>query len=707
MENITFNKELHIKEYISVILRRKWTLIAFFLITVTAVTFATFKQHPIYRAVSTIIIDVAEPDILAVKDIIKLGETNYFAYRAYIETQQEIIKSRNIAMQVINNLGLADKEEFKKEKDPVGHLLKKLKVELVKDTRIIKISIDDKDPRQAVLIVNKFAKVYTDSNIASRINPSNEAETWLREEVDKQKLKVRESEFSLQAYKEKNNIVGSIEDKQNIINDALMKLNTVYLDAQRKRIQAESAHKSSVDTEGNLRLENLSTLLSNNEVLQQLKKDYSKQQAILAEYKEVYKNKHPKMIALFETTNYLKSRIKSEELHIKAEETSRVTTKLETEDDYAEEEEGKLKKLLDERKEEALEVERKIIEYNALKRELETNKRILDIVLNRMKETAISSQIQTNNVRIQDIAEEPKRPIKPKKTLNIALSIVLGIIGGLILVFFREYMDTTIKNSNDIVTLLQLPVLGSVPRIKPDGKNIRNKIDADRVVEKDSLCMASEAYRSIRTNLLFSLKDSGYSKSIAITSSVPKEGKTISAVNLAIMMADSGESVLLVDSDMRKPRVHTVFNIDNVSGFSNYLAGQVDFDRIIKYTGINNLSVIPAGSISHKSAELISSKNAKLFLEKAGARFSKIIFDAPPVALVTDAAVLSGLCDGVILIAEADRTTRDLLNNSKELLHKAGANIIGVILNNVSLTRNSYYYPQYYYGKYYKPLNAK
>ena len=324
-----------------------------------------------------------------------------------------------------------------------------------------------------------------------------------------------------------------------------------------------------------------------------------------------------------------------------------------------------------------------------------------------MKETAISSKIQTNNVRIQDIAEEPKRPIKPKKTLNIALSIVLGIIGGLTLVFFREYMDTTIKNSNDIVTLLQLPVLGSVPRIKPDGKNIRNKIDADRVVEKDSLCMASEAYRSIRTNLLFSLKDSGYSKSIAITSSVPKEGKTISAVNLAIMMADSGESVLLVDSDMRKPRVHTVFNIDNVSGFSNYLAGQVDFDRIIKYTGINNLSVIPAGSISHKSAELISSKNAKLFLEKAGARFSKIIFDAPPVALVTDAAVLSGLCDGVILIAEADRTTKDLLNNSKELLHKAGANIIGVILNNVSLTRNSYYYPQYYYGKYYKPLNAK
>ena len=219
--------------------------------------------------------------------------------------------------------------------------------------------------------------------------------------------------------------------------------------------------------------------------------------------------------------------------------------------------------------------------------------------------------------------------------------------------------------------------------------------------------MASEAYRSIRTNLLFSLKDSDSSKSLVITSSVPREGKTISAINLAIMMANSGERVLLVDSDMRRPRVHTIFNMDNKIGFSNYLSGEINFEEVIRYSGIDNLSIVPAGNISHKSAELISSNNAKLFLEKANARFSKIIFDAPPIALVTDAAVLSGLCDGVVLIAEANRTTRGLLNNSKELLCKVGANIIGVILNNVSFTRNSYYYPQYYYGKYYKPLKTK
>jgi len=698
MENTYFNKDLHARDYISILLRRKWIIVSFFVITVTLITWMTFKQTPIYRASSTVIVDAASPDILAVQDVVKLGETNYFAYKAYIETQQEIIKSRRIVRQVMKNLELSNREEYRKAKDPIETLLKKLKVGLVKDTRIIKINVEDENPEEASRIANEFSKVYVNSNIALKIQASTDAEGWLEKEAEQQKAKVRETEMSFQDYKEKNDIV-SVVDKENIINDALTKLNANYLDAQKNRMQAETAYKSLAETEDGLRLENLPNPLADNQIFTQLKKEYLGQQALLVEYQKVYKNKHPKMIKLLENISYIESRIKSEIGSIK--------NNVKSEYDQAKEDEAKLKGILEDKKKESLELERKIIGYNALKRELETNERILDIVLNRLKETSISNQMQTNNVRIQDMAEIPMKPIKPKKQLNIILSIILGMVGGIGLAFFREYMDTTIKDLSDIATLLQLPVLGSVPRIKPDGKNIRNKIDVDRIVEKDSLCMASEAYRSIRTNLLFSLKDSGYSRSIAITSSVPKEGKTISAVNLAIMMAYSGESVLLVDSDMRRPRAHTVFNIDNASGFSNYLAGQVDFDKIIKYTGINNLSVVPAGSISHKPAELISSKNTKLFLEKAGARFSKIIFDTPPVVLVTDAAALSGLCDGVILIAEANRTTKGLLNNSKELLYKAGANIIGVILNNVSLTRNSYYYPQYYYGKYYKPLNAK
>ena len=699
MENTYFNKDLHARDYISILLRRKWTIVLFFVITVTLITCITFTQTPVYRASSTVIVDVASPDILAVKDIIKLGETNYLAYKAYIETQQEIIKSRRVAHQVMKSLGLRKKEEFIKAKDPIDTLIKKLKVELVKDTRILRISVEDEDPKEASRIANEFAKVYVNSNISLKIQASTDAEGWLKKEGEQQKAKVRETEMSLQDYREKNDIV-SVMDKENIINDTLAKLNANYLDAQKKRIQTEATYRSLAEIKGEIKLENLPNTLADHEIFTQLKKEYLNQQALLIEYSKVYKDKHPKMVKLLENITYLESRIKSEIETIK--------TDVKTEYDQAVEGELKLKSNLEEKKKESLALERNIIGYNALKRELETNERMLDIVLNRLKETAISNQMQTNNVRVQDLAEIPRKPIRPKKQLNVMFSIVLGMIGGIGLALFKEYMDITIKDSNDIATMIQLPVLGSVPRIRQDGKNIRNKIDVDRVVEKDSLCLASESYRSIRTNLLFSLNSTGSSaKSMVITSSVPREGKTISAINLAIMMSNSGERVLLVDADMRRPRIHTVFNMDNEKGFSNYLAGEIDFDEVVRNPRIDNLSVITAGNISHKPAELISSKNAKLFLEKASASFSRIIFDAPPIALVTDAAVLATLTDGVVLIAEANRTTKGLLNNSKELLHKAGANIIGVVLNNISLTRNSYYYPQYYYGKYYKPLNTK
>ncbi len=699
MENAYFNKDLDVKDYISILLRRKWTVALFFVITVTLITWMTFRQTPIYKASSTVIVDAASPDILAVKDVIKLGETNYFAYKAYIETQQEIIKSRRIAYQVIKNLGLKNEEEFIKSKDPIDTLIRKLKVELVKDTRILRINVEDEDPKKASLMANEFAKVYVDYNISLKIQASNDAEGWLKKEVDQQKAKVMATEISLQDYKEKNDIV-SVVNKENIINDTLAKLNANYLDAQKKRIQEESTYKSLADVKGELKLENLPNQLSDNEIFTGLKKEYMSQQALLVEYKKVYKDKHPKMIKLLENIDYIESRIKNE--------IGAIKTNVASEYEKAKEEEANLKNTLEDKKKESLELERRIIGYNALKRELETNERILDIVLNRLKETSISNQMQTNNVRVQDFAETPRKPIRPKKQLNVMFAVVLGMIGGIGLALFKEYMDTTIKDSNDITTLIQLPVLGSVPRIRQDGKNIRTKTDVDRVVEKDSLCLASESYRTIRTNLLFSLNDAGSSaKSMVITSSVPREGKTISAINLAIMLSNSGERVLLVDADMRRPRVHTVFNMDNHKGFSNYLAGEIDFDDIIMNSGIDNLSVVMAGNISHKPAELISSKNARLFLEKAGASFSKIIFDAPPIALVTDAAVLAALTNGVVLIAEANRTTKGLLNNSKELLHKAGANIIGVVLNNISLTRNSYYYPQYYYGKYYKPVKTK
>ncbi|MBU1853003.1 MAG: polysaccharide biosynthesis tyrosine autokinase [Candidatus Omnitrophica bacterium] len=681
------DKNIHIKDYISILRNRKWIIISFFLITVTAVTIATFLQKKVYRATATVIVEVESPDVLSVKDVVKLGETNYFAYRDYLETQQEIIRSRRTAQNVIKNLNLAGLPSFAESEDPIETILKKLQVELVRDTRILKIHIDDNDPELASLIANEFARIYVDSNLALKIEMSSEAQAWLKDEVEKQSEKVELSEFKLQAYKEDNDIV-SIENQQKIINESLIMANTNFLDAQRRKIRSESAYSGLVDKEGGFILESLPVILTENKTLQLMKDDYLKQHSLLVEYKEVYKHKHPKMTRLLENINYLEAGIKKE---------------VENEYNVAIKEEDKFRAVLDNHKKEALEFERKIINYNTLNREVETNERILDMVLNRLKETSISTQMLSNNVRIQDVAGVPKKSLKPKKKLNIALSVIMGLVGGIGIAFFREYMDITLKDPEEIGVLLDTPILGAIPSIRSNGKKTNDRFYVDRIVEKDSNFLVSEAYRTIRTNLLFSLGNNHSAKSIVVTSSVPREGKTFIATNLAIMIANSGEKVLLVDADMRKSRVHTIFNDGNETGLSQFLLGESDFGTIVKPSEINNLYIVTSGKTTHKSAELISSNNMALFLEKASSQFSKIIFDTPPISIVTDAQLLSNTCTGVLLVVGESRVTKALLNNSKELLKKVDAKTIGVVVNNVSLTKSSCTYPQHYYSTYYKP----
>lgn len=431
--------------------RRKWTIIIFFFAAITIISIATFMRDDAYRASATVIVDAESP-----------------------ETEKEIIRSRRTAYRVMKNLDLKDTPDFIESKDPLETLLKKVYVELIKGTRIVKINVDDQDPVQACRIANEFAKVYVNSNIA------------------------------------------------------------------------------------------------------------------------------------------LKTQVSS-------------------------------------------------------------------------KDPSLSSQVQSNNVRIQDFAYVQKKPIKPRKKLIISLAVVMGLAGGIGLSFFREYMNAMLKDPYEIINLLRIPVLGSVPRIRVDGNFIKRKADIDRIVEKYSASLAAESYRSIRTSLLLLLEHSSSAKSIVVTSSLPAEGKTITAVNLSTMIANSGEKVLLVDSNMRRPRLHTIFNMDNKTGFSQFLTGEKELMDIINTTSIDSLYIITSGRNNYKAGRLLSSNNMKLFLERSGSQFSKIIFDTPPVSLVRDTLILSSACTGVVLIAQSPRTTKEALRRSKELLDKADAKILGVIVNNVSI----------------------
>lgn len=306
-----------------------------------------------------------------------------------------------------------------------------------------------------------------------------------------------------------------------------------------------------------------------------------------------------------------------------------------------------------------------------------------------------ASGIKTNNVRIIDEAEVPKHPVRPKRLQNFMLAIIGGLVGGMALALILEHMDNTVKSSEDIDRHIKLPLLGCVPTF--EGRY--TELERDKFVHLEPNSPASEAYRSIRTSIVFSSSEQKTIRDILITSACPQEGKSMTAANLAVTFAKNGNSVVLVDADMRKPRLHEIFALKNDNGLSNFLTGQSGIDEIINKTNIEHLHVITCGHIPPNPSELLGTKRMKEFIEKLKAKYDRIILDSPPLMVVTDSVMLSGVIDSTILVINSKKTDKSAIHRSKQLLANAKANILGVILNNVHIDRASYYSHYYSHSK--------
>lgn len=304
---------------------------------------------------------------------------------------------------------------------------------------------------------------------------------------------------------------------------------------------------------------------------------------------------------------------------------------------------------------------------------------------------SVKSIMNVENVQVIDEAQVPEFPIKPRPMLNMAIAGVLGLMSGVFLVFLLESLDNTLKNPNDVERHLELPVLGAIPLVK----NERNKL----ITLSNPKSPVSEAFRTLRTNIQFSSIDKEI-KTIIVTSSSPTEGKSTIAVNLAITIAQSDKKVILIDCDLRKPRIHKLFGLNNLEGFTSVLMGEKRFsDVIYKYEGLENFNVVSSGPIPPNPAELLGSKKMKEFLDSIKEEYDIIILDTPPVGLVTDSAVLSTIVDSLILVSAVGQTDIEMVKRAKMLLDKVSANIIGVVLNKIPIEGRSYY--KYHYYQYY------
>jgi capsular exopolysaccharide synthesis family protein len=320
-----------------------------------------------------------------------------------------------------------------------------------------------------------------------------------------------------------------------------------------------------------------------------------------------------------------------------------------------------------------------------------------------MKEAGVSAGITASNIQVVDQAELPTKPYRPNKSLNLLLAAVVGLFLGIGLAFFFEYLDNTVKTTEDVEQLIRLPSYGMVPEISSERRKRLEKgtsYPVELITHGHPKSMLSEAYRNIRTSILLSFSEKP-PKRILLTSPNPSEGKTTTVINTAIALAQTGAQVVIIDTDLRKPRIHKIFNEENGVGLSNFLSGRAELESIVKGTEIPNLFYIPSGPIPPNPSELIGSNLFKSMMVSLEERFDHIVLDSPPVLGFADSIILSTFVDGIILVVLGGKTPRETLQRAKEVLQQVNAKILGVIINRVDIHRSDYGYYYYRYHSYY------
>lgn len=707
-------EEVHLREYLHVLMRRKWTALTFLVITVTTVLIGTFLMTPVYRSTATIKIDKEKPNVLQFKDVIEVER----AADDYYQTQHKILKSRNLAKRVIRQMKLDQNPEFggsaavvakapapaeildRRNADEginprvVNSFLSRLTVEPLQKSMLVKVSFDSYSPALSANVANAVAKSYIEFNIESKFDATQQAREWLEKQLEEMKARVERAEEALNKYAAQNGIIFLTEGAstaskdahgENMITRKLSELSSQLVQATSDRISREAMYREVEKGDA----DSISAVL-NNLLIQALKRDYATAEAEYSQLSKVYKPEYPKMVRLREQINQIKNRVSAE--------TAKTVSGIKSDYETALKRENYLTSTLEKYKTEALTLNERMVQYQILKRETETNRELYNGLLQRLKETGISASLTASNIQVLDRAEIPQSPHKPKKTLNLLLALVTGLFGGIGLAFFVEYLDNTVKQPDDVEKGAGLPSLGIVPNVMETV----NSSSRPMITHDDRKSSLSEAYRAIGTYIQFSSAVKP-PKTLLVTSPRKGEGKTTTAVNTAITMAHSGGKGLIIDADMRKPQLHKIFDVDSLTGLSSFLTGNIEFgEELVKRTKVENLDIIPAGIIPPNPSELLASYRMKDLISGLTTQYSFVIIDSPPLLGLSDAIIISTMTDGVIMVVRSGSTPKDLVSQSKKLLYGVNAKILGVVLNGVRESDLRYGSYSYYYSYYYE-----
>jgi capsular exopolysaccharide synthesis family protein len=735
-----FTEARHFIDYLRVLSKRRWTAIPTFLLVVAVLLIPTFTAVPLYEARGQLLIEADTQNVVTFKAVVEQDA----ATTEFYQTQYRILESRAMARATLDALQLWNHPEFggaaktdspvKQQSAPrrmfatalatfngaltrliggieptkpsapsagtapkagpptadesaaqsraVAAFLARLTIAPVRNSRLVDVKFRSTDPKLAADIANALSQAFIRQTQETRFLASKEATDWLGDQLSEQRKHVEGSELALQKYREQNHAI-STEDPQ--VTQKLAELNSAVTRAKTERIYKETLYSQLQAIKGDpAALSTFPPVLSN-AFVQQLKSELSALQRQEADLAGKYGPLFPQLIEVRNALQAAQAKIDRE--------TANVVKAIETEYATAKNQEDQLTVALEAQKAEALALNRKSIGYRALERDAASNRQIFESLLQRTKETTISGELKTNSIRIADAADIPRSPVWPRKKRNFLLAVCTGALVGVVLAFFVEYMDNKIKTPDDIRFDLGIACLGLVPKI-----DYKPAAGGSPLLNNGVPPNFAEAFRSLRTNVLFSINEGV--NALVVTSTAPGEGKTLVASNLAVGLALAGQRVLIVDGDMRRPRVHSVFGRPQEPGLSDLMVGQAKTVDVVAKSDIPNLWILAAGRLPPNPAELLSSKRFQQFLQAVRERFDWVIVDSPPVMAVTDASILAHSASGVLFVTTADVTNRSAAIRAMDQLAAARASVIGAVLNRADVERNAYFYSPYYRGEY-------
>lgn len=740
----------HLRDYLFIVLKRKWLILTLVVVVTSLVTVQMYRMPAIYEAAATIKIDPKQQSILKTDKgiVINTGDSND---PTYWNTQLKLLENPALARQVVQTLDLQHNPAFFSSQSQTGVLdslrrlfygenktpakaapaqettLQVVSGDEIKDqqltaeqleslepyedtlaanltvepqigTTLVTLHYKHNDPELAQKIVNAYADIFAFNNLERETSGTAKATELLAEKIAELKQSIQGDEEKRFNFVKNNNLPLSQTPGANLSADRLAKLSTQLLDAENKRKNLQSLYEAAANQKDVQSVPDV----QDNKRIQALRDKLDSLQQKRSELLQIYTEEWPE--------------VKKVDAQIKALDDAlskaprEVISAMKSRYEAAVAEENSLRQAYNQQLGAFSGENQAMLQLSVLDQQLETNKQYLSTLLQRQRELENSTDTQgVNNVSITQYSRLPRVPAGPARARNIIIAFLISLGAGIGLAFLLDYLDDSLKSIEDVDRYIHLPALALIPGLRNERSRLKGKHPSPNegrestalALIDDSRSPMAEAYRHLRTSLL--LSSAGQPpKTILVTSSQPSEGKTTTAVNTAVMLAQTGAEVLIIDCDLRRPRVHTHFNIPNGKGLTNCLSGDIDTDTLVQpYEKLPNLKIMTSGPVPPNPAELIGSDEMRKLLNSLSERFTHIIIDSPPSISFTDASILSTMVDGVMLVVHGGKSSRAVVRRAKQQLLDVGAHLYGIVLNNVKLEGSNSYYYYGYYASYY------